>query len=111
MRSLERGYGSVFGNLGGEDGGDDDVDGEDMGAMRRWKRIQRDLWLEPKQATVARIVNRWWSRWAVLVILPAALVGCGLTSRGETWRKGRTSANSTDGNTGSSMVRFTIPAV
>jgi hypothetical protein len=77
-RSLERGYGSVFGSLGGEDGSDDDVDGEDIGAMRRWGRTQRDLWLEPKQAAVARIVNRWWSRWAVLVILPAALVSCGL---------------------------------
>ena len=67
----------MFGGLGGDAGtrdGDDDLGGEDMSLVRRWGRVQRDLWLEPKQAAVARMVERWWSRWAVLIVLPAALV-------------------------------------
>lgn len=45
-----------------------------MGPLKRWGRTQRDLWLEPKQAVVARVVDRWWTRWAVLAVLPAVLV-------------------------------------
>lgn len=75
-REIERGYGAVFGGLGG-DGDDDVVEGEDMGALRRWGRVQKDLWLEPKQAAVAKLVGRWWTRWLVLVVLPAALVSSG----------------------------------
>jgi hypothetical protein len=67
------GYGAVFGN--GDDSDEGDLlESEDMGALRRWGRTQRDLWLEPKQAAVAKLVDKWWSRWAVLVVLPAALV-------------------------------------
>lgn len=66
------GYTSVFG------GGDDSDEGnllenEDVGRLRRWGKIQRDIWLEPKQAAVGQLVDKWWSRWAVLVFLPAAL--------------------------------------
>ena len=69
-----RGFG-VFGNGGGDDSDDgDSIETEDMGALRRWGRTQRDLWLEPKQAAVARLVDKWWTRWVVLVFLPAALV-------------------------------------
>jgi len=28
----------------------------------------------PKQGAVKRVVDKWWSRWFVLVVLPAALV-------------------------------------
>jgi hypothetical protein len=57
-----------------DDDEDDLADSEDMGRLRRWGRIQRDLWLEPRQAVVAKLVDKWWSRWALLAVLPAALV-------------------------------------
>lgn len=40
---------------------------------RRAGRHLRNLWLTPKNATVRRAMDRWWSRWALLVVLPAAL--------------------------------------
>jgi hypothetical protein len=66
------GYSRVFGD-GDESDEGDLLEHEDMGALRRWGRAQRDLWLEPKQAAVGKLVDKWWTRWAVLVILPAAL--------------------------------------
>jgi hypothetical protein len=65
----------VFGD-GDEDSDEGDLEIEDMGRLQRWGRTQRDLWLEPKQAAVGKLMERWWSRWAVLVFLPAALVSC-----------------------------------
>ncbi len=38
--------------------------------LRRW----RDLWVSPKAGTVKRAVDSWWSRWALMVVLPAMLV-------------------------------------
>lgn len=56
---------------------DDDSDNED-GTASRWGRIWRrwvvDLWVQPKQLAVRRIVKRWWTRYGLLVLLPAALV-------------------------------------
>ncbi|TVY85328.1 Uncharacterized protein LSUE1_G001739 [Lachnellula suecica] len=71
-RGLGRGYGSVFGS--GDAGNDADDEGADEdGLIRRWTRTLRDLWLDPKQHAVRRAVDKWWIRWTVLVILPAAL--------------------------------------
>lgn len=42
--------------------------------QRRWKRWVVDLWVEPRQAAVKRTVDRWYSRYGLLVFLPAALV-------------------------------------
>ena len=68
-------YGTVLSGSDADDSDDGDiVDNEDMGRLRRWGRTQRDLWLEPKQAAVGRLVDKWWSRWTVLVFFPAALV-------------------------------------
>lgn len=39
---------------------------------RRWKRMD-DLWINPKQGAVRRVASVWYSRWFVLVVLPAAL--------------------------------------
>lgn len=39
---------------------------------RRWKRMN-DLWINPKQGAVRRVASVWYSRWFVLVVLPAAL--------------------------------------
>ncbi|ROT39694.1 hypothetical protein SODALDRAFT_358102 [Sodiomyces alkalinus F11] len=62
------------------DFGDDDDDNDDGGRRtsrgRTWRRIWRktvDLWFEPRQAAVKRVVDVWWSRYFVLVILPATL--------------------------------------
>jgi hypothetical protein len=72
------GYESVFGHEDDspseDDDDDDDDDDEDDGLLRRCGHKLRDLWLEPKQAAVARAVRWWWSRWVVLAVLPAALV-------------------------------------
>ncbi|KAF4636467.1 hypothetical protein G7Y89_g1609 [Cudoniella acicularis] len=65
-------YGSVFGNGDGDDS-EGDSDDEDLSAIRRFARTSRDLWLEPKQLAVGRVVDKWWSRWAALVFLPAGL--------------------------------------
>jgi hypothetical protein len=68
-------WGNVFGALGGGADSDDSEDEEDgIRGVRGWGRLMRDLWLEPKQVAVARAVERWWRRWGLLVVLPAALV-------------------------------------
>ncbi|RDL33307.1 Uncharacterized protein BP5553_08746 [Venustampulla echinocandica] len=73
-RGLGRAYGAIFGNGDGSDSEDGDLsDDDEEGIIRRWARTSRDLWLEPKQPAVARAVDKWWSRWAVLAALPAAL--------------------------------------
>jgi hypothetical protein len=67
-----RRYGGVFGNgdANNEAGGEEDAGG----MIRGWVRASRDLWLDPKQVAVGRVVDKWWTRWTVLVVLPAALV-------------------------------------
>ncbi|CAK7265952.1 hypothetical protein SEPCBS57363_001850 [Sporothrix epigloea] len=42
-------------------------------SLYRMGRNLRNLWLTPKSATVRRAVDRWWSRWTLLVVLPALL--------------------------------------
>ncbi|XXH05589.1 peroxisome assembly protein (Peroxin-2) [Hypoxylon texense] len=70
-----------------EDADDDDDGGNNRGCggiLRRtgrsWRRFVRlsrrsvrDLWIAPRQPAVKRVVEKWWSRWGVLVFLPAAL--------------------------------------
>jgi hypothetical protein len=77
-------YGATFARamLGDESGGeDDDAPGgmagdedEHLGALGRVRRWVMDVWVKPQQGTVRRLVEPWWSRWAVLVVLPAAIV-------------------------------------
>jgi len=49
-----------------------------------WRRRARrvvDLWVEPKQGPVKRVVDVWWSRYGVMVVFPALLVSlhpCGV---------------------------------
>jgi hypothetical protein len=81
LGTFRGGYGTVIGNSSGSSlAGEDERrecgdDGDGLGLMERAGRALRDLWLEPKQAAVGRAVDRWWSRWWVLVGLPAVLVG------------------------------------
>lgn len=67
-------YGSLGRSVGDVSGDGDTVDWEDEGYMQRCWRGMRDLWLEPKHHAVGRVVDNWWSRWAVLAVLPAAVV-------------------------------------
>lgn len=41
---------------------------------RLWQRWVVDLWVEPRQSAVRKVVDRWWSRYGLLVFMPAALV-------------------------------------
>ncbi|KAK3336690.1 hypothetical protein B0T19DRAFT_47007 [Cercophora scortea] len=41
--------------------------------VRRGVRRLRDVWVEPKAVAVSRVLDLWWSRWGVLVVLPALL--------------------------------------
>lgn len=41
--------------------------------VRRFVQRMNDLWVNPKATAVSRLVDLWWSRWGVLVVLPAAL--------------------------------------
>ncbi|KAH6669221.1 hypothetical protein B0J14DRAFT_517279 [Halenospora varia] len=66
-------YHSVFGHGGEDDSDEGDSDDEGEGVIRRLARTSKDLWLEPKQAAVGRVVDKWWTRWAVLAVMPAAL--------------------------------------
>lgn len=78
-RGLGIGYGSLFANRDSDD--EDEGDDMDLGALKRLGGTMRDLWIEPKQAVVARAVQRWWSRWFVLAVLPALLVSVYLMQR------------------------------
>lgn len=40
---------------------------------RWWKKKVEDLWITPRQAAVRKATRMWWSRWLLLVVLPAAL--------------------------------------
>ncbi|KAH6692627.1 hypothetical protein F5X68DRAFT_59710 [Plectosphaerella plurivora] len=58
---------------------DDDDEGSGNGRARwalfwakTW-RGTRDLWIEPRQVAVKRLIDVWWKRFGVLVFLPAAL--------------------------------------
>ncbi|KAH8813102.1 hypothetical protein F5884DRAFT_323872 [Xylogone sp. PMI_703] len=71
------GYGAIFG-AEGEDGDERDYYEGDEGEewwLRRWAkwtvRNVRDLWIEPRQGAVARSVDKWWSRWWLLMAWPA----------------------------------------
>lgn len=66
-----------FGSLGDGDGEGAVVEGQDgLWWFTRQARALRDLYLEPKHYSVAKVVEVWWSRWLVLIVLPAALVSC-----------------------------------
>ncbi|KAI0505675.1 hypothetical protein F5B22DRAFT_661124 [Xylaria bambusicola] len=40
---------------------------------KKTKRNVEDLWVAPRQGAVRRVVETWWSRWGLLVFLPAVL--------------------------------------
>jgi hypothetical protein len=66
---------------GGGDGGDGGEDGH-AGLLARARRWVLSVWVRPQQSAVCRLVAPWWSRWAVLAVLPAAIVSSFLSCSG-----------------------------
>lgn len=62
---------------------DDDTDADRMAdegrsrlvtwLRKKWRRKVRNVWITPKQGAVRRLSAVWYSRWFVLVVMPAAL--------------------------------------
>ncbi|KAI1378709.1 hypothetical protein F4677DRAFT_465838 [Hypoxylon crocopeplum] len=97
--SVHVGYGALLAAAAGSYGSDEEDNDEDdtsnndnnngngnsgrVCATRIWRswrrfvrlsrRNVRDLWIAPRQTAVKRVVEKWWSRWGVLVFLPATL--------------------------------------
>ncbi|CAH0029640.1 unnamed protein product [Clonostachys rhizophaga] len=78
--SVHVGYGAlVIAGLEGhqEDDEDDDVSTEDLDGIPRlerlWQRWVVDLWVHPRQAAVKKIAEKWYTRYGLLVFLPAVL--------------------------------------
>lgn len=77
--SVHVGYGALI-TAGLRDGDDDSIDprtGQDEPASfwaRAWKKGVIDLWVNPRQSAVQTVVDRWWSRYGLLVFWPAILV-------------------------------------
>lgn len=76
--SVHVGYGALVASQLSNDDGDDAIDDQDDDqdawvGQRIWQRWIMDLWVHPKQTAVKRMVDRWWSRYGLLVFLPAVL--------------------------------------
>ncbi|TQN67253.1 hypothetical protein CSHISOI_08206 [Colletotrichum shisoi] len=73
--SVYVGYGALLSapGLDSYDNGGTRSDWEDLSAWERtWRKIS-DVWVEPKQSAVKGVVDVWWSRYGVLVLMPATL--------------------------------------
>lgn len=74
--SVHVGYGALL-SAAGLDNHDNGVNGFELEDLNVWQRTWRrvvDVWVEPKQTAVKRVVDVWWSRYGCLVLMPAALV-------------------------------------
>lgn len=81
--SIHVGYGALIvaeieaGLLDGRDGsgaGDITEDGEPRSRWERlWQSYFINLFVNPRPSAVKRVVDRWWTRYGLLVLLPAAL--------------------------------------
>lgn len=81
--SVHVGYGSVLELGDGASDHDSELEDEmlEMEGHSRlgiwWRKGMRrvfDLWVEPRQGAVKKVVDIWWSRYGVLVLMPALLV-------------------------------------
>ncbi|RKF63407.1 Uncharacterized protein OnM2_025076 [Erysiphe neolycopersici] len=46
---------------------------KDLGRINRWGNIMKNFLLEPEPKIVRKVVEQWWSRWVILIILPSTL--------------------------------------
>lgn len=82
--SIHVGYGALIvaeieaGLLDGRDGSRAGDTTDDGGSRSKWERLWQsyfiDLFVNPRPSAVKRVVDRWWTRYGLLVLLPAALV-------------------------------------
>ena len=71
--SVHVGYGAlVAAQIAGVDD-DYDQDDYDDAPSRLWRGWVMDLWVNPQQGPVKKMVDRWWSRYGLLVFVPAVL--------------------------------------
>ncbi|KAI5467433.1 hypothetical protein BGZ63DRAFT_419140 [Mariannaea sp. PMI_226] len=58
----------------------DELEDELTSWERAWQRWVLDIWVEPRQSAVRRVVDKWWSRYGFLVLMPAvmAVVWCSI---------------------------------
>lgn len=52
----------------------DGLEDERTAWERAWQRWVLDIWVDPRQSAVKRVVDKWWSRYGLLVLMPALLV-------------------------------------
>ncbi|KAI6783350.1 uncharacterized protein J7T54_004377 [Emericellopsis cladophorae] len=75
--SVHVGYGALLVSDSDDDDDEDGDDGDIEDGLKAWQRWwQRwivDLWVNPRQAAVRRVVGQWYMRYGFLVFLPAAL--------------------------------------
>lgn len=77
--SIHVGYGALIvaeieAGLLSDGSGEDDRAVGDSRWERLWQGYFIDLFVDPRPSAVKRVVDRWWSRYGLLVFLPAALV-------------------------------------
>lgn len=76
--SVHVGYGAIIAAELGDDAqstiDDDDIEDDRSWVERVWQRWIVDLWVEPRQAAVRKVLDTWWSRYGFLVLMPAVLV-------------------------------------
>ena len=76
--SVHVGYGALIaaelGNDAQSTASDDDFEDDRSYGQRLWQRWIVDLWVDPRQSAVKRVLEKWWSRYGFLVLLPALLV-------------------------------------
>ncbi|KAI8719484.1 hypothetical protein NCS52_00729100 [Fusarium sp. LHS14.1] len=51
----------------------DGLEDERTAWERAWQRWALDIWVDPRQSAVKRVVDKWWSRYGFLVLMPALL--------------------------------------
>ncbi|KAM5355366.1 hypothetical protein ACJ41O_002012 [Fusarium nematophilum] len=58
----------------------DELEDERSVWERAWQRWVLDIWVDPRQSAVRRVVDKWWSRYGFLVLMPAllAVVWCSI---------------------------------
>ena len=79
------------------------------GIVKKFNRARRRLyytWVDPKATVIRKVVEHWWSRWFVLVALPAILVSL---RKGDGFNEPRRSADNPC--VGCCVVRDTIPTI
>lgn len=76
--SVHVGYGAILAaslvNNAPSTTSSDELEDELTKWERAWQRWVLDIWVDPRQSAVKRVVDKWWSRYGFLVLMPAALV-------------------------------------